>query len=159
MTQIQLIDIDQLTLLEHNPRSITKSQMEKLKKSISQDPDFLQCRPILVNVERNGEYDGAWIVYAGNQRVRAAKELGWSKVPCIVEFGLSDKVMRKRIIVDNKTMGNWDYDELMNFDTDLLLDAGFLEIELTGPTDTESEPEKKEKKKKEKICPHCLMPL
>lgn len=158
MTEIQLIHINHLTLLDHNPRTITKSQMEKLKKSITEDPDFLNCRPILVNVERKGDYDGDWIVYAGNQRIRACQELGWNKVPCIVEFGLSDEVMNKRIIVDNKTMGTWDYDELMNFDTDLLLDAGFLEIELTGPTDTECKPEK-EKNKKEKICPHCLMPL
>jgi ParB-like chromosome segregation protein Spo0J len=156
MTDIQLIDINKLTLLEDNPRTITKSQMDKLKKSIQEDPQFLHCRPILVNIDDKGE----WIVYAGNQRVRAAIELEWATIPCVIEEDIPDHIMEKRMILDNKQMGAWNYDELVNFDTSLLLDAGFLEIELTGPEElSNNQEDKPTKKKKEKICPHCLMPL
>ena len=67
---IETIEIKKLKLLERNPRSITKAQLEKCKDSLMRDPDFLDQRPILVNV-----IDGVYHVYAGNMRVRAAKKL------------------------------------------------------------------------------------
>ena len=152
--KIELVDIDQLSLLENNPRSITKTQFDKLKRSLNRDPQFLNCRPILVNLITD---TGALLVYAGNQRLRACKELGWNMVPCIIEDNLSKSVMKKRTILDNKTMGSWDYDELSSsFEMEDLLDCGFLEIELLGPEDIISDIQDKPKKeKKKKECPSC----
>ena len=125
---IQEVAISSLSLLEKNPRKITKEQMDKLCKSITNDPDFLFNRPVLVHD------DGTkLIVYAGNQRVRAAKKLKWKKIPCIIEKGLSEDIINQRIIKDNKTFGEFDFDILANeWDTELLLEAGFNIDELIG---------------------------
>ncbi len=130
MTQIQMIPIKQLTLLEDNPRKIDKDQFSKLVASLESDPGFLDCRPILVNRVPDA---GKLLVYAGNQRVRAAKKLGWKEVACIVEDDLEDEVMKKRTILDNKHNGEWDFDLLAaNFEIDMLIDCGFTPEELTG---------------------------
>ena len=146
--------IKNLTLLERNPRKITKEQMDKLCKSITDDPDFLKSRPILVNYT-----DGKHIVYAGNQRVRAAKLLKMKGIPCIVEKDLDPEIVRKRVVLDNKTFGEWDFDILANeFDVDMLIDCGFSAEDLIGPIqDIESPDIDKENSedKKVKKCPHC----
>lgn len=148
MTLIKNVLIDSLTLLDRNPRRITKEQMKKLCESLKSDPDFLNNRPVLVH-----EKDGDLIVYAGNQRVRAAKSLGWKQIPCIVEKGLSETIIQKRVISDNKTFGEFDYDLLAaEWDTDLLISEGFT------PKELNYEPialDKEEKPKKCKTCPNC----
>jgi hypothetical protein len=64
-------------------------------------------------------------IYAGNQRYRAAVDLGWKEIPCIVENDLSIEVMRKRSLLDNHTFGKWDMDVLANkWDIDELLSVG-----------------------------------
>jgi len=154
---VQLIPISKLTLLENNPRSIKKEQMEKLVKSIQEDPDFIWSRPILVNhiVESN-----TMVVYAGNQRVRAAKKLKWKEIPCIIEENLSEDLMKKRVIKDNKTYGEFDFDVLAgDYDVDILLDCGFEEKDLGFFNEIieeiESNDEGKEKPKQLTMCPSC----
>ena len=153
MTEIKSIPIDQLILLDRNPRKITDTQFRKLTKSMEEDPDFLQARPILVNHTLDGNY----IVYAGNQRVRAAQKLGWKQIPCIIEEDLSDETMKARIAKDNKSFGEWDFDILSSdYDISELLACGFTEFELGLDAISPGEgdlPEKKKKKKK--ICPEC----
>jgi len=148
------IAIKNLTLLERNPRKITKEQMVKLCKSIEEDPAFLQNRPVLVNY-----VDGKNIVYAGNQRVRAAKQLKMKTIPCIIEKDLPEDLVRKRIILDNKTYGIFDFDILANeYEIDLLLDCGFDASDLVGPVheiDDSDIDEEKTKEKAAKTCPHC----
>lgn len=129
MAEIQHIDIKRLTLLERNPRTISKEGMAKLKKSLEKDPDFFSARPCLVH-----DTGDKLEVYAGNQRVRAAKSLKWKQVPCIIEKGLAPDVVKERIIKDNKTYGTFDFEELANsFDVDLLLESGFTVDELVFP--------------------------
>lgn len=128
LVEIVHLNISDLKLLKNNPRKISKDQMDKLCESLKNDPDFFINRPCLVN-----EKDDVLEVYAGNQRVRAAKKLKWKKVPCIIEKDLSEHIVKERIIKDNKTYGEFDYEILANeWDVDLLLDAGFTPEELVG---------------------------
>lgn len=121
MEMIKQIPIKDLTLLERNPRKITKQAMDKLCESLKSDPEFLQKRPILVNA-----IDGRLEVYAGNQRVRAAKKLGWKEVPCIVDENLDAETLKSRVIKDNLSSGDWDYDILANeYEIGDLLEWGF----------------------------------
>ena len=166
---IQHVPIEDLTLLEDNPRTITKDQFSKLLKSLKDDPDFFNLRPCLVNKiveyphirpEDDGityERKDTLTVYAGNQRVRAAKELGWKSVPCIIEDDIDEDVMNKRVILDNSSYGTWDWDALGNgYEVDLLIDCGFTENMLVGfETITEGETEPPKKDKKKKTCPEC----
>jgi len=147
--------IKHLTLLERNPRKISKEQMNKLCKSIEQDLAFLWNRPILVNL-----VDGKHVVYAGNQRVRAAKMLKMKEIPCIIEE-LQDAVVKQRILKDNKTYGKFDWDILANeYDIDVLLDCGFEADDLIGSVqdinvDDIEKGDEEEVKKPCKTCPHC----
>jgi len=153
MPGIQSVKISSLTLLENNPRTISKDQMQRLCKSIEEDPVFLNSRPILVH-----EKDNQLLVYAGNQRVRAAKRLKWKEIPCIIEKDLDEQTIKSRIIKDNKTYGVFDFDILANeYEIELLMDAGFLENEILGIFDEkeEIESEEKEQKKKKNMCPSC----
>lgn len=153
MNQIEQIEISKLTLLENNPRLITKDQFDKLCKSLKDDPDFFNQRPCLINRNPHGDL----IVYAGNQRVRAALKLKWKRVPCIIQDDLDEEVIKSRVVKDNKTYGHFDFDLLYSeYETDVLLDAGFLEIELTGPEDVNFlDVPKETKEKKKKVCPNC----
>lgn len=152
---IEFIDISTLSLLEKNPRKITQTQFDKLVKSINEDPKFLECRPCLVN--RIGDF---LIVYAGNQRLRAALKLGWREIPCIIEDNLSAEIVKSRIVKDNKQYGIFDFDELFSsFDDDLLIDAGFSVEELTGykaiDNIIDDDDIELPKGKKKKECPNC----
>lgn len=149
---MEYIKIKDLVLLEQNPRKITETQFKKLCKSLDEDPEFFDARPCLVNLDR-----GVMTVYAGNQRVRAAEKLGWESVPCIIHHDLTEEQMKSRVIKDNKSFGEWDFDILAgSYEIELLLESGFTQFELgldsISPGDDEL-PEKKEKKKKQ--CPEC----
>ena len=152
--KIIFVKTSELTLLEKNPRKISKEQMQKLCKSISDDPDFFINRPCLVN-----EKDGIKTVYAGNQRVRAARRLKIKSVPCIVDNDLSEELMKARIIKDNKTYGEFDFELLVSeYDTDVLLNAGFHYKELSFGAEeiNDSQISKdKESKKNTNQCPEC----
>lgn len=151
MNSLELIAINELILSEKNPRTISKEEMSRLCKSINEDPDFLFARPVLVNMLEDGSYH----VYAGNQRVRAAKMLGWDKISCLVEVELPEKVMNDRLLKDNLHSGEWDFDELANcFDIDNLLDLGFNASDFDIGIDLGSNSDE-EKKKKSKLCPEC----
>jgi ParB-like chromosome segregation protein Spo0J len=152
ISQIKMIKLSQLTSLENNPRKITKQQFDKLKKSLEASPDYLFVRPLLVN-----HVDDKMTVYAGNQRLRAAKALKWKEIPCIVEFNLSPEEVKRRIILDNKTFGEFDFDILANtYDIEDLYSWGFDTYELEGMSENIdiSEPPTDNDEKKN-ICPTC----
>ena len=153
---IENITLSKLKLLKHNPRRITQEQMGKLIKSLEDDPDFLQKRPVLVS-----RVDDVYEVYAGNQRVSAARKLGWKTIPCIIDVDLDEKVMKSRVIRDNYSNGSWDWEALGNdFDPVELLEWGFDEKELHLDFGDDEDKKKKladtpEKKEEPKLCPHC----
>ena len=75
------------------------TRMSHLKKSIENDPDFMELRPLLAT--KKG------MIYAGNQRFQAVQELGWEDVPCIIT-DISDELAKERAIKDNNQFGEWD---------------------------------------------------
>ncbi len=124
---ICMVPIKDLTLLERNPRKITSEQIMNLCKSLQEDPSYFERRPVLVN-----KVGDTLHVYAGNQRVQAAKKLKMKTVPCIIDEDLPEHLLKQRIIKDNKTYGFFDFDMLANeWDIDILLDSGFTPSELT----------------------------
>lgn len=152
MVSIDTIPIKNLTLLERNPRKICKDQFEKLCNSLKKDPNFFFNRPCLVHNKEN-----KLVVYAGNQRILAAKKLGWENVPCIVESDLSEDIIKERIIKDNKHYGEFDFDILANeWNIDVLLGCGFTADEIVGSVqdiDTESSEIKEDDL--EECCDKC----
>jgi ParB-like chromosome segregation protein Spo0J len=153
MHEIRNVSIKDLVLLKDNPRKITKDELNRLCDSLISDPGFLDSRPILIN-----EVDGILNVYAGNQRVQAAKKLKWKEIPCIVEKDLSLDLMKSRVLKDNKHAGEFDYDLLASiYDIDELISVGFTpeELHLNLEHDELDSKDDEEKEKKLKCCPSC----
>jgi len=126
--------IENITLNKDNPRTISKSDYNKLKKSIQDFPLMLKYRKITVNEDM--------VILGGNMRYRALQELGHKEVYYQV---LSEKdiaetikgyekkgikksredIINEFLIKDNTTFGSWDFDMLANdFYDQPLLDWG-----------------------------------
>lgn len=88
-----------------NPREITAERLAALKFSLEADPDMLEARPIIADVD-TGE------VVCGNMRLRAAKELGWTNIPVYLKSFSSAAERREWMLRDNQEYGNWVPDEL-----------------------------------------------
>lgn len=118
--QVEYRPIKDLKELPGNPRTIKKDQFEKLKKSIQDNADYFEARPIILS-NRTGEN----IILAGNQRYKAAKAIGLDAVPTILLEGLTEEREKEIIIRDNVENGDWDWDALANaWDANLLDDWG-----------------------------------
>lgn len=112
--------LSELKKLPNNPRTIKKDDMERLKKSIKDNPDYFEARPIILS-NRTGDL----VILAGNQRYEAAKALKMDEVPTFLLEGLTEAREREIIIRDNVSNGEWDMDALANeWDTQDLTDWG-----------------------------------
>lgn len=107
MKNIEYRNLKDLKLLENNPRKISKESMEQLIKSITDNPDYFEARPIILS-DRTGEL----VIIAGNQRYKAAKKIGLKQVPTFLLSGLTEEREREIVIRDNVSNGEWDNDIL-----------------------------------------------
>ena len=120
----QMIDITKLEYndgqiegLSKNPRYLKESEHDKLKKSLTDSPEFLEYKPLMVYAMDNGNY----VTICGNMRLRVANELrldGHSEfdtIPCVVlKADTPIEKIKEYAIKDNVQAGNWDWDELAN---------------------------------------------
>jgi DNA modification methylase len=119
-TVITYLSIKNLKSNEKNPRKINPEQFQKLCQNIQNDPEFFAMRPCLVNETEKG-----LIVYAGNQRLKAAKKIGMKEIPCVVTKDTPEDLIKKRIILDNIHHGEHDLDMLADlYDNEELLELG-----------------------------------
>lgn len=84
--QIEYKRLDELKKLEDNPRTIKKKDFETLKKSVQDNPDYFEARPLILS-DRTGEL----VIIAGNMRYEAAKALGMTEVPTVTLHGLTEE--------------------------------------------------------------------
>lgn len=119
----------QLEGISKNPRYLKESEHDKLKKSLTDSPEFLEYKPLMVYAMDNGNY----VTICGNMRLRVANELrldGHSEfdtIPCVVlKADTPIEKIKEYAIKDNVQAGNWDWDELANgeWETDALQDWG-----------------------------------
>ena len=114
MIQIQYVDIGLLKNHDRNPRKIDEEDFAILKKSITDNPEYFEVRPILCTPD--------YTVFAGNMRLRAALDLGLTRVPVAV-MDITPAQQRELMIRDNVSNGTWDAD---------ILGADFEITELQG---------------------------
>jgi len=119
--KIQYVSVSQLKPNPKNPRTIKDAAFWRLCESIKEDPEYFEARPILCNKDL--------VIFAGNQRYKAAVELGLKEVPVIVMD--NSALETKRMLQDNLSAGEWDYGLLdEDFDIDFLREVGFVDDEL-----------------------------
>jgi DNA modification methylase len=118
------VNVSDLVFADWNPRKIKEEGFQTLCKSIEDDPDFLQARPLIVS-DRTGKL----VVVAGNMRGLAAQTLKMQTVPAIV-VTLTEEKEKAWSLKDNLHQGEWDWDMLAEFDETILSGAGFTSEEL-----------------------------
>ena len=116
-------DINCLISAEYNPRQLKKEQYQNIKESLQR---FGFVDPVIINKNK----DRKNIIIGGHQRVKVAKDLEYTEVPCL-ELDLSLDKEKELNIRLNKNVGEWDYDILANlFDFNDLMDWGFTDEDL-----------------------------
>lgn len=98
----QAVPLDRLQPAPWNPRILREKRFRDLCASLTADPGLLERRPILANAQG--------IIYAGNQRFRAAQHLGWTTVPAVLD-DITDAEAKARSVRDNAAAGEWNEDQ------------------------------------------------
>jgi len=114
---LQLNDIElntgQLPGLPKNPRFIRDERFEALKRSLTDDPEFMEYRELVVYPLPDKE--GKYIIIGGNMRLRALKDLGWKEAEAIVlKKDTPMKKLREYLRTDNFVVGRFDWDKIAN---------------------------------------------
>jgi DNA modification methylase len=115
------LPLEQLRCWPDNPRTITPERLEQLQQALAADPEMLQARPLLALP------DG--MVFAGNQRLRAAHALGWATIP-VVTVELDHERARLWALRDNNLYGDWDEPALAELLAELTGEG--VELALSG---------------------------
>lgn len=118
MAELEM-NVGQIKDLPMNPRTWTRSDIDRLSRSIKDTPELFEARPLLV-VKHGDKY----VILGGNLRYEASRALELKQVPVIV-FPASTPVskLKEIVIKDNGSFGDWDYDALANEWDDLDLSS------------------------------------
>lgn len=148
-TQITIVPIAKITNnngqipdVPANPRTITEERFARLKKRIAEN-NLLGVFPLKVYW-----HDRKFVALGGNQRLRAARSLKMSGVPCIIVPEDADaETLQEIIILENEHDGDNDWDALANnWDAQKLTDWG-VDAAHWGV-----EPEKEKKQREKRDC-------
>jgi DNA modification methylase len=111
--EIKKVKLSEIKLNPDNPRKISKCDMDLLVKSLTDFPEMLQMREIVV--------DETMTVLGGNMRTLALRKAKAKECTAKIVKGLTPEQKREFIIKDNGSMGEWNMDILANAWSDLPL--------------------------------------
>ena len=120
-TNMELVNIDRLVPYVNNARTHSAKQVSKLRSSLR---EFGFINPIIIDKEYG--------VIAGHGRLMAAKEEGFTEVPCVLVDHLSEAQKKAYILADNRFAqdAGWD-EELLRVEIEALQGMDF-DVSLTG---------------------------
>lgn len=100
---LQMIDINLIVLKLKSLRKHSKKQLQKLKNAINK---VGYVNPVLLDEKHN--------IMAGELRLLAAKELGFTQIPAIILEKLTEEEAEAIRILDNRIAedGEWNYENL-----------------------------------------------
>jgi hypothetical protein len=123
--KIEQLDIDTIIPYARNPRK-NDAAVDAVAASIK---EFGFKQPVVIDAEN--------VIVAGHTRVKAAKKLGISTIPCVRADDLTEQQVKAYRLVDNKTndLSPWDFgllaEELKEIDLSLdAIEASFPQEEL-----------------------------
>lgn len=103
----------QLDWLPRNPRQWTQTDIDSMVKSMEEDPNFAEERPVLAVPGP----DKTFVVFCHNLLTRAAQVKGEKQLPAVIyepETDEDKQTIIRRAIKDNGSFGTWDTDILAN---------------------------------------------
>jgi len=121
--------INDLIPYAKNPRIITDKQMADLKKSLKK---YNLVEIPAVDLDGN--------ILAGHQRIKALQLLNRGDELIDVRMPnrkLTENESKQYLIASNALGGDWDFESLKSFDIDILMEAGFDQIQLAKFWDEE----------------------
>lgn len=132
--KIVYVSVEDLIPADYNPRKWSDKQLADLKESIKRfgivDPGIVNCAPNRKN-----------IIIGSHMRVEAAKSLGIKEFP-VVFVNISNIEKEKELNLRlNKNTGEFDFNQLADFDESFLSDIGFASDELDDIFDIDTSPE------------------
>ena len=107
------VKLSQIKLNPDNPRRISEKDMERLVKSLTEFPEMMDIREIVV--------DENMMVLGGNMRTLALRKAGAKECVAKIVTGLTPEQKKEFVIKDNGAWGQWDFDALANGWDDLPL--------------------------------------
>ena len=115
-----MIKISAIQLNPSNPRLIKDERFEKLKQSITDFPQMMELRPMIV--------DESNTLLGGNMRFKALQDLGYKEIPdnwIKKASELTEEQKKEFIIKDNVGFGEWEWEQLANeWDVEQLTEWG-----------------------------------
>lgn len=125
-TDMRLVSIDRLVPYVNNARTHSADQIMKLRSSLR---EFGFINPVII--------DRDYGVIAGHGRLMAAKEEGFTEVPCVLVDHLTEAQKKAYILADNRYAqdAGWD-EEMLRVEIEALQGMDF-DVSLTGFEDTE----------------------
>ena len=114
-----------------NPRILRDDKYKALLRSLQED-DLTGVQPLKVY-----NHNGQFVVLGGNMRLKALRELKRdASVSClVVPQDTPTDILRKIVIIDNSTFGEWDNDMLANeWNADELNEWGVAVPEIGDPS-------------------------
>lgn len=132
------INEGQLDWLPRNPREWTQEDIDRMVKSMEEDPDFAEERPALAVPGP----DGTLIVFCHNLLTKAAQVRGDKVIPTVIyepENEEDQETIRRRALKDNGSFGSWDTDiladEWADYEPEVLIDMGIPDFIFGGADD------------------------
>lgn len=122
----------QIPGLPSNPRQWTKSDVDKIAKSLKETPELFEARPIIAV-----EYQGQKVILGGNLRYEGARKNKDKEAPVVLfPEGTPVEKIKEIVIKDNGQFGAWNIDQLANeWDNGHLADWGVPEWITGQPED------------------------
>lgn len=105
-----VLNTGQVPGLPKNPRFIRDHRFDALKRSIADAPEMLDYRRLLVY-----PFEQKHVVICGNMRLRAARDLGYTELPCVIlPPDTPPEKLREYAQKDNIAFGENDWEALAN---------------------------------------------
>ena len=101
-----ILKTNEIKVNPSNPRIIKDFNFKRLVQSVTDFPEMLNLRPIVVNKDM--------VILGGNMRYKACIEAGIKEVPVIIADNLTPEQENEFLIKDNVSGGEWDWDILAN---------------------------------------------
>ncbi len=150
-----ILKTNEIKVNPKNPRIIKDFNFKRLVQSVTDFPEMLNLRPIVVNKDM--------IILGGNMRFKACIEAGIKEIPVIIADNLTPEQENEFLIKDNVSGGEWDWDilanvwnaeELVNWGLDLPIFMDDKDIDFDNINSNEDR--NSDKQSKSVTCPECL---